>query len=63
MAGSQSSDIGMYVQHRGGPNVYLFDPLKNPGGYSTWLGFVHKKGRFVAFGRPLAQTPNLAASR
>lgn len=63
MAGSQSSDVGMYGQRRGGPNIYVFDPLKSPGGWSSWFGFVHKKGRFVAFGRPLAQTPNLASSR
>lgn len=62
MAGSQSSSVGKYGNTRGGPDIYLFDPLKQAGGYSTWFGFVRKKGHFVAFGRPLAAPSALAAS-
>lgn len=63
MAGSQSSSRGRYGNTRGGPDIYLFDPLKPTGGYSTWFGFVHKTGRFVAFGRPLAEAQNVASAR
>lgn len=62
MAGSQSSSVGKYGRTRGGPDIYLFDPLKTAGGYSTWLGFVRKKGHFVAFGRPLASTLFVASA-
>lgn len=62
MAGSQSSSVGKYGRTRGGPDIYLFDPLKTAGGYSTWLGFVRKKGHFVAFGRPLASSLFVASA-
>lgn len=62
MAGSQSSSVGKYGSTRGGPDIYIFDPTKQAGGFSTWLGFVHKKGHFVAFGRPLAANPSLATA-
>jgi cell wall-associated NlpC family hydrolase len=53
MAGSQSGHHGLYNPHRNGPDVYIFDPTHYSGGYTTWLGLVHHKGRFVAYGRPL----------
>ncbi|PAW77829.1 MAG: hypothetical protein B9S32_09510 [Verrucomicrobia bacterium Tous-C9LFEB] len=62
MAGSQSSSVGKYGNTRGGPDIYLFDPMKTAGGYSTWLGFVRRKGHFVAFGRPLASTLFVASA-
>lgn len=36
-----------------GVNVYVFDPDKKKGGYSTFLGLFKHHGRFVAFGNPL----------
>lgn len=62
MAGSQSSSVGKYGHTKGGPDIYVFDPLKTAGGYSTWFGFVHKTGHFVAFGRPLASNFFVASS-
>ncbi len=62
MAGSQSGSFGKYGTKRGGPDIYVFDPTKPAGGYSTWFGFVHKTGHFVAFGRPLAAYPTTVAS-
>jgi LysM repeat protein len=62
MAGSQSSSYGKYGTKRGGPNIYIFEPLKTAGGYSTWFGFVQHKGRFVAFGRPLGLSATQVAS-
>jgi cell wall-associated NlpC family hydrolase len=53
MAGSQSGHHGLYNPHRNGPDVYIFDPTHYSGGYTSWLGLVHHKGRFVAYGRPL----------
>jgi cell wall-associated NlpC family hydrolase len=53
MAGSQSSHGGEFNPRRNGPDVYVFDPTRPSGGYTTWLGLVHHKGRFCAFGRPL----------
>jgi cell wall-associated NlpC family hydrolase len=53
MAGSQSSHGGRYNPHRNGPDVYVFDPTRPSGGYTTWLGLVHHQGRFCAYGRPL----------
>ncbi|HPA16736.1 MAG TPA: LysM peptidoglycan-binding domain-containing protein [Verrucomicrobiae bacterium] len=53
MAGSQSHGTGRDGRTEGGPDVYLFDPEAPAGGYSTWLGFGHIKGRFVGYGRPL----------
>jgi LysM repeat protein len=52
MAGSQSAGCGLTNNHPG-PDLYVFNPFRPSGGYSTWLGFVHKTGRFVAIGRPL----------
>ena len=53
MAGSQSSRGGEHNRNNGGPDVYVFRPDQPCGGYTTWMGFVHHKGRFCAFGRPL----------
>lgn len=53
MAGSQSHGSGRDTRIVGGPDIYVFDPGAPAGGYSTWLGLGHVKGRFVAFGRPL----------
>jgi LysM repeat protein len=53
MAGSQTGRGGEHNRRRGGPDVYVFDPTKPCGGYTTWLGLVHHQGRFCAFGRPL----------
>ncbi len=52
MAGSQGSK-GFYNRRHSGPDVYVFDPTRAVGGYTTWLGLVHHRGRFVAYGRPL----------
>ncbi len=60
MAGSQSGHDGEH--HHTGPDIYQFDPTAPSGGYTTWLGMVHHKGRFVAFGRPLAADPTKLAS-
>jgi LysM repeat protein len=53
MAGSQSSRGGEHNRPRGGPDIYVFNPTRPCGGYSTWMGLVHHQGRFCAFGRPL----------
>lgn len=53
MAGSQTSRGGVHNRRHGGPDIYVFDPTKPCGGYSTWLGMVHHQGRFCAYGRPL----------
>ena len=53
MAGSQTSRGGEHNRSNGGPDVYVFDPTRPCGGYSTWLGLVHHQGRFCAYGRPL----------
>jgi LysM repeat protein len=53
MAGSQSSHGGQYNPHRSGPDVYVFNPTRPTGGYTTWMGLVHHQGRFCAYGRPL----------
>jgi cell wall-associated NlpC family hydrolase len=53
MVGSQTSRGGLHNRRHGGPDIYVFDPTKPCGGYSTWLGLVHHQGRFCAFGRPL----------
>ncbi len=58
MAGSQSSRGGEHNRRHGGPDIYVFDPTQPCGGYTTWLGFVHHKGRFCAFGRPLEADPS-----
>jgi len=57
MAGSQSSRGGLHNRRGGGPDIYVFDPCKPSGGYTTWLGLVRHKGRFCAFGRPLEADP------
>jgi LysM repeat protein len=57
MAGSQTSRGGLHNRRHGGPDIYVFDPAKPCGGYSTWLGLVHHQGRFCAFGRPLEADP------
>jgi LysM repeat protein len=53
MAGSQSTRGGEHNRRHGGPDIYVFNPERPCGGYSTWLGLVHHQGRFCAFGRPL----------
>jgi hypothetical protein len=53
MAGSQSTRGGEHNRRHGGPDIYVFNPTRPCGGYSTWLGLVHHQGRFCAFGRPL----------
>jgi LysM repeat protein len=53
MAGSQSTRGGEHNRRHGGPDIYVFNPTRPCGGYSTWLGFVHHQGRFCAYGRPL----------
>jgi hypothetical protein len=53
MAGSQTSRGGEHNRRNGGPDIYVFDPTKPCGGYSTWLGLVRHQGRFCAYGRPL----------
>lgn len=58
MAGSQTSRGGEHNRRNGGPDIYVFDPTKPCGGYSTWLGMVHHKGRFCAYGRPLEADPS-----
>jgi len=57
MAGSQTSRGGLHNRRHGGPDIYVFDPDKPCGGYSTWLGLVHHQGRFCAYGRPLEADP------
>jgi LysM repeat protein len=53
MAGSQTGKGGEHNRSHGGPDIYIFDPTKPCGGYTTWLGMVHHQGRFCAYGRPL----------
>ena len=53
MAGSQTSRGGEHNRRNGGPDIYVFNPTKPCGGYTTWLGLVHHQGRFCAYGRPL----------
>jgi cell wall-associated NlpC family hydrolase len=53
MAGSQTGKGGEHNRSHGGPDVYVFDPTRPCGGYTTWLGMVHHQGRFCAYGRPL----------
>ncbi len=53
MAGSQSTKGGEHGRRRGGPDIYVFDPTKPSGGYTSWMGLVRHKGRFCAYGRPL----------
>ena len=57
MVGSQSSRSGLHARRGGGPDIYVFDPQKSSGGYTTWLGLVRHQGRFCAFGRPLEANP------
>ncbi len=56
MAGSQMGG-GFFNVSGSGPDIYLFNPLKKVGGYSTNLGFTHVRGSFAAFGRPLLARP------
>ena len=58
MAGSQSSRGGEHNRANGGPDIYVFRPSQPCGGYTTWMGLVHHKGRFCAFGRPLDADPS-----
>lgn len=53
MAGSQSGNGGALNPAHSGPDIYRFDPCQATGGYYTWLGFVHVRGKFVAYGRPM----------
>ena len=53
MAGSQTGKGGEHNRSHGGPDIYVFNPTKPCGGYTTWLGMVHHQGRFCAYGRPL----------
>ncbi len=59
MAGSQSSG-GEHGRRDGGPDVYVFRPSQPCGGYTSW--FVHHRGRFCAFGRPLEADPSKLAA-
>ncbi len=61
MAGSQSSGGGEHNRRNGGPDIYPFRPSQPCGGYTTWLGLVHHRGRFCAFGRPLEADPTKLA--
>ena len=61
MAGSQSSRGGEHNRSGGGPDIYIFRPSQPCGGYTTWMGLVHHKGRFCAFGRPLEADPSKLA--
>jgi hypothetical protein len=61
MAGSQSSRGGEHNRRNGGPDIYIFRPSQPCGGYSTWMGLVHHRGRFCAFGRPLEADPTKLA--
>lgn len=61
MAGSQSSSGGEHNRRNGGPDIYVFRPSQPCGGYTTWLGMVHHRGRFCAFGRPLEADPSKLA--
>ena len=58
MAGSQTGPGGEHNRRHGGPDIYVFDPTKPCGGYTTWMGFVHHQGRFCAYGRPLEADPS-----
>jgi len=58
MAGSQSSG-GEHNRRDGGPDIYIFRPSQPCGGYTSW--FVHHRGRFCAFGRPLEADPSKLA--
>ena len=58
MAGSQTSRGGLLNRNHSGPDIYVFDPTKPCGGYSTWLGLIHHQGRFCAYGRPLEADPS-----
>ena len=53
MAGSQTGPGGEHNRRHGGPDIYVFNPTRPCGGYTTWLGLVHHQGRFCAYGRPL----------
>jgi cell wall-associated NlpC family hydrolase len=57
MAGSQTGPGGEHNRRHGGPDVYVFNPTRPCGGYTTWLGLVHHQGRFCAYGRPLEADP------
>jgi LysM repeat protein len=61
MAGSQCSRGGEHNRRNGGPDVYVFRPTQPCGGYSSWMGLVHHRGRFCAFGRPLEADPSKLA--
>jgi len=61
MAGSQGSRGGEHNRPNGGPDVYVFRPSQPCGGYTTWMGLVHHRGRFCAFGRPLEADPSKLA--
>ena len=54
MAGSQMGG-GFFNVSGSGPDIYLFNPLKKIGGYTTNFGFTHVRGSFIAFGRPLLE--------
>jgi hypothetical protein len=50
MAASNSSGT---ATRRGGPNIYVFRPEMNFGGYRPIGSHRYRHGRFVAFGRPI----------
>jgi LysM repeat protein len=50
MAASNSSGTST---RRGGPNIYIFSPEMNFGGYRPIGSSRYRHGRFVAFGRPI----------
>jgi cell wall-associated NlpC family hydrolase len=57
MAGSQTGPGGEHNRRHGGPDIYVFNPTRPCGGYTTWMGLVHHQGRFCAYGRPLEADP------
>jgi LysM repeat protein len=53
MAGSQTGNGILRPKGDGGPDLYYFQPGKYSGGYKNFFGSWVKRGRFVAFGRPI----------
>ena len=53
MAGSQTGNGILRPRGDGGPDLYYFRPDQYSGGYKNFFGLWVKRGRFVAFGRPI----------
>ncbi len=62
MAGSQSSRGGEHNRRHGGPDIYVFNPTRPCGGYTTWMGLVHHQGPFLRL-RPPAGGRQVEAGR